>query len=548
MGSDPSATQKWLVQVSAQFQDIYEKTILTPYREEIEAVRKEYQGAIEGALREASAAGKLKEAELLRQERERYFAGGRMVSIEAEPPPMLENARKVFYARLSALNKRRAEKVQPLCAKLDAALARNSMLLKQRQLLADAALLDAKREQITRDWLQPEVSIPGFKEKHENRPNLSYPDLKGALQWMLASGWRISISSGKKSVPLENQETIPAGRMIFDGVLLEPPAKKEIGEVDRTVIQDADLDRLVPLRKANRLTLVDHPFGDRAFAFLEEWRELKRFHLQGGSVSDRLAEKLARFPMLTEVSVPRCTRLTGQFVEDLARESPRLESLNVSNNPHFTDKWVDALLKFKDLESLDLHGTNLTDAGLARLVGLKRLTILDITNTKVTPAGIVSLSGLKLQKLYFLNTENPTFPAVATEMAVALPGIEHLELSGREFRVEHAAALARFRHLRALALRNAVPETGALVALRDVRSLEKLQCWTNGFGDNQAAEVVELKQVEMLDLRHTGITDEGFMKLARHKGLKVVDVCETAVTEAAVERLGRVVHGLRVKH
>nr|MCU0703867.1 hypothetical protein [Fimbriiglobus sp.] len=53
-----------------------------------------------------------------------------------------------------------------------------------------------------------------------------------------------------------------------------------------------------------------------------------------------------------------------------------------------TDKGVDSLLALTKLEELNLSGTKVTDAGVKRLLQLEGLKLLQLNNTKVTAAAI----------------------------------------------------------------------------------------------------------------------------------------------------------------
>jgi hypothetical protein len=377
--AEPSATQKWLTQVSAQFQDVYEKTVLAPYKEGLETARKGYQTAIASALQTASGAGQLREAELLRQERERFFTAGRMVPTEPSESPLVQEARAKFKTQVAALDKAKFEKARSLHAKFDAALAQNISLLKQRQLLADAVLLAGKREEIAREWLPPAATAGSADAKEKKSAPLTHMGLKESIPWLLEKGAKLRYKSAKKQVLLKDPQPLRSGHVEFSSVSLVSCAAENNGPE----IQDRDFDRLAPLRGTRSLVISGFKIGDSAFTFLEAWKEMEDFTLIGALVTDKLASRLAKFPMLREVSVARCEKVTGDFVHQLAATLPKLEALHL-NDVDLGDQSVDDLLSFKRLTSLKLRGTRITDQGLARLAALKTLKDLDVGNTKVT--------------------------------------------------------------------------------------------------------------------------------------------------------------------
>jgi hypothetical protein len=56
-----------------------------------------------------------------------------------------------------------------------------------------------------------------------------------------------------------------------------------------------------------------------------------------------------------------------------------------------TDRWLVDLRGLKNLQALNLAGSQITDAGLKELAGLKNLRWVDLTGTKVTDAGVEEL-------------------------------------------------------------------------------------------------------------------------------------------------------------
>jgi internalin A len=77
----------------------------------------------------------------------------------------------------------------------------------------------------------------------------------------------------------------------------------------------------------------------------------------------------------------------------------------------------------RNLTTLSLYATSITDAGLKELSVLKHLTILDLGGTKITDAGLKELSGFKnLKSLTLLSTS--TTNVGAAELRKALPTVE----------------------------------------------------------------------------------------------------------------------------
>jgi internalin A len=104
------------------------------------------------------------------------------------------------------------------------------------------------------------------------------------------------------------------------------------------------------------------------------------------------------------------TKVTDAGLKELAGMK-NLRKLNLSgcrsdDRAKVTDAGLKELAGHKNLQWLDLSYTQVTDAGLKELAGLKSLKELDLRVTKVTDAGLKELVALKnLQRLYIFATE-----------------------------------------------------------------------------------------------------------------------------------------------
>jgi hypothetical protein len=456
---------------------------------------------------------------------------------------LVQEARAKFKTQVAALDKAKFEKARSLHAKFDAALAQNISLLKQRQLLADAVLLAGKREEIAREWLPPAATAGSADAKEKKSAPLTHMGLKESIPWLLEKGAKLRYKSAKKQVLLKDPQPLLSGHVEFSSVSLVSCAAENNGPE----IQDRDFDRLAPLRGTRSLVISGFKIGDSAFTFLEAWKEMEDFTLMGALVTDKLASRLAKFPMLREVSVARCEKVTGDFVHQLAATLPKLEALHL-NDVDLGDQSVDDLLSFKRLTSLKLRGTRITDQGLARIAALKTLKDLDVGNTKVTLAGLGSLSGLKLSALGFLSTDSPSFATDVAEVAKVLPKLEGLSLTGSEFRLEHAEALTAFRELRSLSMMDTSPKGPALAALQKLKNLESFRCQHAGFGDDELGGLAENKHLKNINVNNTSITNAGLLKLSKNRDLKEVSAISTAATEVGAAGLEKAISGIRIVH
>jgi hypothetical protein len=94
-----------------------------------------------------------------------------------------------------------------------------------------------------------------------------------------------------------------------------------------------------------------------------------------------------------------------QTLENLSKVSEQLVGLQLSKMP-ISDKELETIAKFKNLEKLALNFTSITNAGLAKLNGLSKLEKLAISGTKVSAGAITNLlkSIPSLREIHVWNT------------------------------------------------------------------------------------------------------------------------------------------------
>ena len=115
-----------------------------------------------------------------------------------------------------------------------------------------------------------------------------------------------------------------------------------------------------------------------------------------------------------KAAVAAIKKLGGSVLE-VAQNDGRLDVAYHLADGKIGDKQLEPLKKIKHIHSLNLRGTEVTDAGLAAIAGLGSLERLHLEKTKVTDAGLAHLKGLA--NLQYLNVYGT---------AVTDAGLKHL--------------------------------------------------------------------------------------------------------------------------
>ena len=154
--------------------------------------------------------------------------------------------------------------------------------------------------------------------------------------------------------------------------------------------------------------------------------------------------------------------------------------------------------------SVQLAGTQVTDAGLEHLQGLTRLQSLGLGGTQVTDAGLAHLQGLvQLQSLGLADTK------------ITDAGLEHLQ------------ALTQLHSLGLGGTRITERRTGAPPSVDPTSDSEPFQYRRHG---RRAGTPPELPQLRTLNLSKTEVTDAGLEHLKGLTQLEQLSLIGTLVT------------------
>jgi hypothetical protein len=139
--------------------------------------------------------------------------------------------------------------------------------------------------------------------------------------------------------------------------------------------------------------------------------------------------------------------------------------------------------------SLNLRGTQITDAGLQELRDLKNLTFLDLRSTKITDEGLRHLSQIENLQVLFLGETSITDEGL--KELNSLQHISHLDLS-----------------------RTQITDVG-IKELQNHKALEALFILHTTVTYKGLEEIARIKSLKRLDCRFTQTTDAGLKKLQK---------------------------------
>lgn len=212
---------------------------------------------------------------------------------------------------------------------------------------------------------------------------------------------------------------------------------------------------------------------------------------------------------VTEDLVMRGSKLKGPGLAHLIHLPLRRLAISTSNMPN---RALDEIKHMKNLEILDISGTNVDDQGLIELAKLPKLKTLYIKDEeKISNSGLANLAGCRT--------------------------LESLYLSKDEWlRAEGIRNLAKCPSLKILKLDRSGISAPDLVPIKELKHLKVLTLRDLHIGDD-AVKHLEGTGIEHLDLQRTSITDKALISLNKMPHLKEVGLNHCTLTPSAINAL-----------
>ncbi len=548
-----SEVERWLANIETQTETAFQKDVIEPYDTGANALRTNYQSAIDRGMNAASSAGKLPEAVAWRTEREKFLANGRNVSPDDSdsPIPPLKPLRASFRTQIARLEQSRDARAKAAFAKFDAIISPNITALTKRQRLDEALLLKTKLDETEQRWLAASpasTAPPPIAEKPPllamgatpapyttRKPATGEAALHAAVAWVIANGGTVRLTPSNKSI--QKPEEIPPGEFAFDLVNLK------LGPTPPT---DADLHALTALARASYVTVEGWDLPDDSLAFLESFTNARQLSFRNcKQISDEALARLPALPYLTGLILDTCPAITGSGLVKL--RAPKIENFH-GNKAGLTDAGLASLTHFENLRDISLTNTAITDAGIIHLERLRELRRLDLLHTGVTPNGLAFLAKRKDFRLLHLHQpDEKDFEETTRDLGAKLPKLPGIELEGKGAGAATLHALLVFKELRVLHWAGSELSDADFAELQAIPTLEEIVCTGAELTDAAIDTILGMRGMQTLNLSHNeAITDAGILRLKGLKKLAKLNVAYTKVTPSGAAALERALAGCKV--
>ena len=168
------------------------------------------------------------------------------------------------------------------------------------------------------------------------------------------------------------------------------------------------------------------------------------------------------------------------------------------------DQALKYVSNFKNLRKIDLHRTDVTDAGLANIEDLKKIEAVDLCAGNINGSGLHSLA--KMPSLTQLNlSKNSIKDITALPLLTNLKGLDmrKCNLNGSSLH-----GLAQINGLMGLSLAENRISAQDLLALRNLKNLERLRVYATLVRPKDAEVFREFKTLKFLEVGGSGFDDE----------------------------------------
>jgi len=218
---------------------------------------------------------------------------------------------------------------------------------------------------------------------------------------------------------------------------------------------------------------------------------------------------------LTEIAIEDAAELTADDVSLFGRLGD-LRSLRILNCRVLNDEMVEQLTALKNLDTLALTNSAITDAGVEKIVqSFPNLVELDLSsNTNMTGAAMKQIAGLaKLERLTLLQNR---FNDLNTRRMSKMPQLRAIDLRGNmEAGDMTLEVVGKLPNLTALKHRSTAVTDAGLAGLAESKTLESLLMQDFVITNESGPHLAKLSKLSSLEVfRCQGLGTDGVMALA----------------------------------
>lgn len=279
------------------------------------------------------------------------------------------------------------------------------------------------------------------------------------------------------------------------------------------------------------LRLFDTPLTDEVFSYLAPANQLQQLVIGSRNITGAGLDKLST-SSLTRLSM----RATGANDAVLASvvKFPQLQTLELQETS-VTSGLFQHLQNLAQLKVLALSDTAVSDAGFSAIAKLTSLESLELDRTKITGESLKHLENL--EQLRLLNLDSTAVDDSGISFLGKLHKLESLILGKTSITGASFGKLESLDNLVTLNLNNTRVGDSAFKQLGALPKLKRLELSSTRITDGTVQQATQSAQLTYLDLYGTNLSDAGLAYLQNQRGLQDLYLGGTRASDTGIGHL-----------
>ncbi len=427
--------------------------------------------------------------------------------------------------------------------------------------IQNSSLPKAKLNELAKSLPGCLIEVDEKGEKSKIEPTWGGDNERKLAEHIIKLGGKVLIEPDKKMI--EKLDELPKTPFGIYGVHIVN--QKTLKDTDLEPLKDAKflqgfsfsgcplngdfLAYLKGCKNLRRISLISREAKGSSLKHLADIRTIEELNLTNVKLTDADLEAIKNWQFLKTVHLGG-TLITNAGVAHL-KNCLDLEQLELIGRSAITDEAMSVIENHQKLQTLRLTGTTITDAGLAKLTGCSNLRFLDLVGTKVTVEGIKKLAQqlpqcqithekiviqphkpltqeerLKLTRL-LIDEGNLLIKPIDREPYQAWNAKQLADVVDKDF------SILRIHYSEKV---NLSPEV--LAALAQMSEIKAFNASGAVLPANLLDTLSTLPELEELILDKTNLDDKSVETLKQFKGLKLLKVSGTKISETGAKAIG----------
>ncbi|KAI5014368.1 hypothetical protein ZWY2020_055758 [Hordeum vulgare] len=284
-------------------------------------------------------------------------------------------------------------------------------------------------------------------------------------------------------------------------------------------ITDSDMKYLSDFTSLKELQLSCCKISDCGVSYLRGLSKLSHLNLEGCAVTAACLEAISGLASLVLLNLNRCAICDeGCLV--------KLKVLNLGFN-HITDACLVHLRELINLECLNLDSCK---------IGLRNLHSMNLSFTVITDIGLKKIAGLN--SLKSLNLDNRQITDNGLAALTTLTGLTHLDLFGARITDAGTSCFRCFKGLQSLEACGGLITDAGVKNIKDLKALTLLNLSQNGNLTDKTLEIISgLTSLVSLNLSYSRVSNAGLHHLRPLQNLRSLSLDSCKVTACEVKKL-----------